>query len=173
MPIRPATGDDATAIAEVHVRSWQRAYRGIVIDAYLDSLSVEQRAAEWAQRITRGGAPLFVAFDRDLLIGWICIGPCRDDDLKNRVPAVGEIWALYVAPPSWGRGIGNALWLHAREHLIGAGYGDVTLWVFSDNARGRQFYERCGFTLDAGSQQRFDLGGAPVDEVRYRIALVA
>jgi hypothetical protein len=43
--VRPATPDDADAIASVHVRSWQAAYRGIVPDAMLDALSIQRGPA--------------------------------------------------------------------------------------------------------------------------------
>jgi hypothetical protein len=45
---RIATVDDAAAVAAVHVRSWQDAYRGIFPDAYLDGLSVERRSNVWS-----------------------------------------------------------------------------------------------------------------------------
>lgn len=50
--IRHATLDDATAIAEVHVASWRTTYRGIVDQAYIDTLSVAERATAWAQRLS-------------------------------------------------------------------------------------------------------------------------
>ncbi len=47
--IRRATRDDADAITCIHVHSWQHAYRGLVPDALLDGLSVEQRRTIWRQ----------------------------------------------------------------------------------------------------------------------------
>ena len=45
MPVRTAQPDDAAAVAEVHVRAWQAAYRGLMADEFLDSLRPEDRAA--------------------------------------------------------------------------------------------------------------------------------
>ena len=42
-----ATADDVPNIAEVHVRSWQAAYRGILADDLLDRLSVTEREGSW------------------------------------------------------------------------------------------------------------------------------
>jgi hypothetical protein len=39
----------------------------------------------------------------------------------------------------------------------------VTLWVLERNARGRAFYERCGFVADGGRQELRALG---VTEIR-------
>ena len=41
--MRRAVEGDAAAIAAVHVRAWQVAYRGIVADAILDGLTVPDR----------------------------------------------------------------------------------------------------------------------------------
>ncbi len=38
MRIRLATIDDARSIAELHIRSWQWAYKGLIPDSYLESL---------------------------------------------------------------------------------------------------------------------------------------
>jgi GNAT superfamily N-acetyltransferase len=45
--IRRATPGDVIAVATVHVRSWQAAYRGLMPDEVLDGLSVERRAGMW------------------------------------------------------------------------------------------------------------------------------
>src|SRR5665213_598577 len=47
MLIRPAEPDDAIAVARVHVRSWQAAYRTIVPDDYLSRLRPEDRAQKY------------------------------------------------------------------------------------------------------------------------------
>ncbi len=47
MLLRPAEPADAMAVARVHVRSWQAAYRGLLPDAYLDGLRPEDRAARY------------------------------------------------------------------------------------------------------------------------------
>jgi hypothetical protein len=48
--IRDATATDAAAIAGIHVRSWQSAYRGMIDDVVLDGLSVARRASDWTER---------------------------------------------------------------------------------------------------------------------------
>ena len=45
--IRPAGPDDALAVARVHVRSWQVAYRTLLPDEYLDGLRPEERARRY------------------------------------------------------------------------------------------------------------------------------
>src|SRR5687767_3602644 len=59
MKIRPALPSDARAIADVHVRTWQSTYRGIVPDAYLDALSVDERGTLLRDSITRGSPEIW------------------------------------------------------------------------------------------------------------------
>src|SRR5437870_7004792 len=55
LSIRDATRADARAIAEIHVAAWRAAYRGLIPDDYLASLSVEKRTAFWETIIGRPG----------------------------------------------------------------------------------------------------------------------
>lgn len=43
MIIRQAKAEDVRQIAEILVEDWQTAYRGIMDDAFLDSMNAEQR----------------------------------------------------------------------------------------------------------------------------------
>src|SRR5882724_4717212 len=45
--LRHAEPSDAMAVAQVHVRSWQVAYRKLMPDEYLDQLRPEDRAQEY------------------------------------------------------------------------------------------------------------------------------
>ncbi|MGH9204942.1 MAG: GNAT family N-acetyltransferase, partial [Acidimicrobiales bacterium] len=45
--VRTAQAGDKQAVAGVHVRSWQAAYRGLMPDAYLDGLDPDDRAARY------------------------------------------------------------------------------------------------------------------------------
>src|SRR5689334_13595552 len=45
--IRLATPADARAIAEVRVDAWRTTYRGLIPDAYLDAMKVDESMALW------------------------------------------------------------------------------------------------------------------------------
>src|SRR5215471_6386244 len=47
MLLRPAEPADALAVARVHVRSWQTAYRNLLPNDYLDQLRPEERAEKY------------------------------------------------------------------------------------------------------------------------------
>jgi ribosomal protein S18 acetylase RimI-like enzyme len=151
----------------MHVRTWQVAYRGLIPDRHLDDLDVEARASRYA--FDFGGPPqpvTWIAVDDDDVLGMVCVGAGRDDDL----PGVGEVWALYVSPDRWRSGVGWALLVKGKQLLIEAGFTEGFLWVLRDNARARRFYERAGWHVD-GVTKTVEIGGRALVEVRYRTSL--
>jgi ribosomal protein S18 acetylase RimI-like enzyme len=171
MLVRPARLDDAAQIAEIHVRSWQLAYRGLVPQEYLDAIDLAARQDRWAESLAhpnraRGGT--FVAVDDGgVILGFAHAELSRDDDAAA---GTAEVWAIYLAPDSWRQGIGRRLLSAVTERLTDIGYAEVTLWVLADNARARRFYEAVGFRPDAEAKVD-DRRGFPVREVRYRRSL--
>jgi len=187
--VRPAVPDDAVAIADAHVRSWQAAYRGLVPQEVLDGLDPRPRYARLRERLAtrtdpRAGTLVVedgtgvvgfadgtrvVGFaDGAGVVGFADYAPSRDPDADPAT--VGEIPAIYLAPPAWGTGAGRTLMAAAVAALADAGYTQATLWVMDSNARARRFYERAGWRLDGGAK-RDELHGVQIDEVRYRRAL--
>ena len=163
MRIEAAKPEDSRAIAEVHVASWQQAYVGVVPSEHLAGLSVPARAASW-QEATRTGLPhVLVARNQEGIVGFVAYGPSRDQDAPANC---GEVWALYVSSSFWSTGIGRELWLAALKQLRSQSVATITLWVLSENARGRQFYTAAGFRPDPASEKEFNLGGATLKEIR-------
>jgi ribosomal protein S18 acetylase RimI-like enzyme len=56
---------------------------------------------------------------------------------------------------------------HALKQLEASGYHSTSLWVLTENHRGRRFYEAFGFRAVPGSEKTFELGGRQVQELRY------
>jgi GNAT superfamily N-acetyltransferase len=167
--VRPARSQDAEAIASAHVRSWQAAYRGIVPDAMLDSLSIDRRASWWRGELTEMAPPTacWVAERSGRVVGFASIGAARHDSAS---PGVGELFAIYLEPEAWSLGLGRALMDEARAGLRGSGFRAAILWVLADNTRGRRFYERAGWRPD-GATMDWETSGTTLLEVRYRIEL--
>ena len=171
MPIiQSATLADARAIATIHVEAWREAYRGIVPDEYLDSLSIDRRESAWRQNLLAADTSTWVAQESDATVGWISVGPSRDTDAGI---STGEIWAVYVAPGCWGKGMGRSLCEHAEQHLREEGFMEVTLWVLEHNERAVKFYESNGFVLDMGATKEIERGGRTLSEIRFRKQLMA
>lgn len=162
--IEQATLNHAHGIAQVRVKGWQETYRGIVPDAYLDALSIDDYAAAWRARLKdplsdRG---LYVASFAGGVVGFAQSAKSRDPHLG--IP--GEFWAIYLLKEAYGRGIGRDLMRACARWLLARGIDAAHLWVMRDNARARAFYERLGgLRLDADNV--FDIAGAAIPEVAY------
>lgn len=167
--IRPAMAEDATAVAEVHVRSWQVGYRGLLSSGYLDALRPEGRASRYAfGQMNPDGPFTQIAIDGDMVCGHVTTGRSRDEDLRGS----GEIWAIYVDPTRWGSGIGRQLMTAGCAQLRFRGHSMASLWVLSGNDRARRFYESAGWHCD-GTRRTDSIGENLVHEVRYQRSLQA
>jgi RimJ/RimL family protein N-acetyltransferase len=166
--VRRAVVSDAEALATVHVRAWQAAYRGQVPQDYLDGLDPAQRWQGWAQWVSTDQPPLgtsVLEHDVDGVIGLINVAHSRDPDTDPLM--VGEVVAVYLLPGHWGEGGGRTLMHDGLRRMAEAGCRDAVLWVLESNQRARRFYEVGGWKAD-GSAKTDDSRGFPCREVRYR-----
>ena len=161
MRIRVATGEDAEGIASVQERTWQAAYRHVFPVAELERGGFIQ-PDRWRGRLAHPprGWSTFVAEDDGRVIGFVSVGPSRDE-VKT-----GELYAIYVEPEAWSTGVGRAL-IETAESRLHEQYAEATLWVLGDNPRARSFYERAGWTAD-GAEKSEERWGVRATEVRYR-----
>ena len=163
--VHPATSDDLLPAARVRVASWRAAFTGLVPQDFLDSMDVDAIAAGWSESIAAGRSRLHVAHADGIVVGYAGVGPERDDSAPVRT---GELYALFVDPRAWGRGVGRALTDAALADLRESSADRVWLWVLEANVRARRFYEWYGFT-GTGDRTVSSLGDLP--EIRYGIEL--
>lgn len=144
--LRRAGVADAAAIAALQVRAWQWAYRGLMPDAFLDTLSVTARELRWrAQLADEDPLHTFVAERDGVIVGFVSCGPAADGSLPA---GTGELFALYQEARVVHSGVGRALLAHAERVLSARGFPAALLWVLEGNARARRFYERAGWEPD-------------------------
>lgn len=155
--IRLGTNEDRLSIGHVYCQAWKAAYAGIVPQPFLDALTDENCAPPEGKV-----ANCFVAVEADEIIGVVNFGSCRNACSMR----VGELRSIYVLPQCWGTGAGRALFRAAAAQLREDGYDGFYLWVLKDNLRARRFYTRMGM-IDSGEEREFEIGGAPLAEVRY------
>ena len=80
MSVRKARLADARAIAEVHVASWQGAYRGMIPDALLDNLSVDRREVFWKTTLADEDHHNVLAYvQAGMVVGFANFGHSRDE----------------------------------------------------------------------------------------------
>lgn len=139
---RPATFDDALPIAETQVAVWRSAYRDLLPDALMDRMTVPDREKGWRRILeayeASGRGAVIVAEQEGKVVGFLSCGDQRDDALSDRFS--GEISAIYVEASR--QGIGTGLMAAGAQALLDMGHEAAALWVLSDNAVARAFYER-------------------------------
>ena len=154
--------EDVEGVAAVHVQAWQAAYPGMMADEFLGNLSADVAADYWSHVAWRRDGNAFVA-RRD--------GQHRRIHRRRRTPESGRRASASctdsTSHPNTGAPASGTQLLHrAERRLHQLGFTDVVLYVASENARGRRFYEREGWT-DDGVDEVEEFGGRPVEERRY------
>ena len=141
------TDEELCGRGYVHCTSWQAAYRGIVSDRYLDSMTVEATTA----RARQCPENTLIAKDKGKVVGFAVYGPSRDEDLMD----AGEVVAIYVLSEYYGHKIGYRLMNEAVSRL--SEYNTIFVWVLEQNERAIRFYHRYGFEFD-GCKKQLNLG---------------
>lgn len=161
--VRPAAVADAQAIAGVHIRAWQAAYRGMLADAYLDGLDTTERGRWWRNQLEHPdwGTTWVAQIEQDV-VGFLSLGPSRDEDADSRTL---EIYSVYLEPPLIGSGVARDLMRTALADVPAR--SAVTLWTAAQSERARHFYRRHGFSPD-GTERTEEIGGTELPEVRFR-----
>jgi L-amino acid N-acyltransferase YncA len=163
MHIRPATVEDAHRIATIHVEAWRAAYGGVVPDSVLQPLSIEKREASWSKQLASGSSQTLVGEEQNNVVGWLDWGECRDADAA----ADAEVYAIYLDPAHFRRGIGSLLWREMLEQVRRGGRQRVAAWVLEDNHPAHRFYEAMGGEADDANKRIVVFDGVELCEMRY------
>ena len=165
--LRDAEPADAPAIAVVVVESWRVAYRGLLPDDVLAGLSVGERERQWSDSLAARPphTRVVVAALGDAIVGFAATGPpLMADDRAD--PTLGDLYALYLEPEVWRRGIGTQLHAAALDRLRSCGFTHAGLWVLDTNERAIRFYLSRGWTDTRRTQIDHGPGGTELHERR-------
>ena len=157
--IRKALPEDAYDYTICHISIWQSAYKGIVPDEYLNSMSneVEKRVEKYTETLTNpGDREYYCVMLSDKMIGFIIIELCT-----------GEIWAIYLSKEYWGSGYGKEMLDFSVSELEKKGHNEISLWVFEDNKRARRFNEKNSFVYNGTKREVNWYGGVPLIQLKY------
>ena len=169
LTIRPATPNDAQAIARIRIQGWRFAYQGLISQDYLDSLSVAEdteRMRGYLSQFPQNSPPsrsasvqgssdgkkqsFMLAVRGNAVLGFCRFSatPDKIDRADRATPGEtmnGRLHALYIDPGALGQGVGHALMSHALSTFAAWGCERATLWVLEGNSRAISFYERQGW----------------------------
>ena len=160
MSVRDAVVSDAGELARVQVTTWRTAYAGMIPDDVLAGLSEVEHREVWASRFPLPPAA-FCLVAGSPLVGFVSGGHLGDDP---------DIYALYVEPAAWRRGVGRSLLTAGLDRLRDAGAVTAGLWVLRDNVGAQSFYEALGWT-PTGESRLEQMHGVDLPVVRYTTRL--
>ena len=160
--IRSARLADAEGIARAHTASWRTSYRGILPDAVLERIDVDQRAASWRRVLADPSILTLVAYDTTHhdIVGLCDAGPSRADPRY-----AGEVYRMYLEHHARRHGLGRELLEHVTDWLRGRNLGSLIIWVLDNNHHARRFYEAMGGRPDR--RVNSTVSGFPVVELAY------
>lgn len=166
--IRHARPEDAPAIAEIHVRTWQSAYRGLLPDDALAAMTPEQRLPMWERLLAAlpDGHGVLVAESDGAVVGFSSFGPRRNADRGDEL----ELFTIYVDPTAQHCGIGTSLLQASLAAMREAGAARAVLWVLDGNETAQRFYRRSGWVRGETTKDE-TLWGVTVRELDYTIDL--
>ena len=151
MNLRDATTEDAEAIAQVHVASFCRAFRGVLPDSAVDGFTVAKRLPRLETFLADENTRTLVAAEAGAIVGFVDFGMSRDEDAAEMC---GEVYAIYVDPRFWGKRVAGKLLGAALDGLRRTGCTHVTLWSVKGNLQARGFYLKNGFKVERTVTQK-------------------
>jgi GNAT superfamily N-acetyltransferase len=162
--VRPATAEDAAAVARVHRESWRTSYTGILPLELIEREAGHKSEAVWRRRLEAASGPsgqVWIAeIAREGVVGFASCG-----DARTAMEGLdAEIYALYVVQPRQRQGVGRELMQACARHFVRQGLFGFYLWVLRAN-RARLFYEAMGGEEVSSRQER--IGLHRYDEVAY------
>jgi GNAT superfamily N-acetyltransferase len=163
--IRPGKISDVPRIAQVYVDSWNSTYAGLVPDYFLKGMTLEAALKIFTESFQTNTHlyNLFVAETPEgRIVGFADWGRERSHPEQG----IGELYGIYLLKEFQRQGIGEKLFIVARESLVAQGIRSMVVWVL-DKSPYRKFYEKTQGVLQPGTKQ---LGrpGESVSLVSYK-----
>jgi ribosomal protein S18 acetylase RimI-like enzyme len=147
MNIRDYRDNDLAALTNLHSVSKQVAEKGIILDDDLAIFTPKYYIDKWQIWSQSDENHIRLAFDGDKLIGFVNFGKVKTRPAfdKGIVPKFGgEIYALYVHPDHFSKGVGQALFKDACAILSTQKINSMILWAMKKNKRACAFYDKMG-----------------------------
>ncbi len=140
--VRTAGPADRPVLADLHVRSWRSAYRGILSDEFLANDVAAEREKFWSSRMASWNPARSFAEIAEMdgkPCGFVCV-------MRDAAPEHGALLDnLHVLPGLRGAGIGRRLLSDAAAWIADRFPGTpMYLTVFFANENARDFYLRMG-----------------------------
>lgn len=166
--LRPATPQDAAAIADLFRQSFRDTFGGNYPPHELDAFLEHSDTALYARVLANPENSLLVGEQDGALTGFCLLGP------QAELPVASErrwwvLRQLYLLEPAKGSGMAQAMLAWALEQSRARGMEELYLTVWIDNPRARRLYEKHGF-VECG-RYAYKVGSVIDDDRIMRLTL--
>lgn len=157
--LRPLQLADAASVASLHIETWRDTYRGLMPDATLDALNLQEYEDRWKRILSQNDGNMRLvnigAFQDNVLLGFAAAGPPRE--------AWGyesELWVINIPKRFQKMGVGKALLKACLDHVLTLGAKNMYLSCMVGNTNAENFYKKMGaiptqrISQDDGYQER-------------------
>jgi ribosomal protein S18 acetylase RimI-like enzyme len=170
MKYREATVLDASGITKVKVDTWKTAYKGIISETYLQSLSYKDKEKNWIHRLENPthGEKIFIAeTNQKKVVGFALATLEKCNPIVALLQAErfkGELCAIYLLDEFQHKKIGTELVKLVVKYLKVNSIDSMITWVLKQNPS-RKFYEKLGGRVIG--EQSIEIGGDRYTEIAY------
>lgn len=167
--VRPARVEDAAEVARIQIDTWRIAYAEILPSQVLDTLSIEDGTAVWADAIRSAPSPrhhVLVAMEQHWAVGFTALGPADPAEPDATHLETTAAIAPLLVEPRWGRrGHGSRLLAAAIDHARGDGMTHALAWIPEQDKASFEFLTSAGWAPD-GLVRALDTGAGELREIR-------
>ena len=149
--VRLATSSDALDMAEVHMRSWEAAYKDIIPIDFICEKNAG-RPALWENILRNENTTQYIIKKDGKTVGMMGMSVSLDEDTDA---GTYELMGLYLLPDYFYLGIGTQAMEFAFKKARNLEMKDMTVWLLENNHNAKRFYEKCGFVPDGCLREQY------------------
>ena len=143
-----ATPADAHDMAEIHIRSWEAAYKDIIPADYIKAKNATRHEL-WQRILTPDNEKQHIIRANGKTAGMLSVDLPHDEIGDEYY----ELHGIYLFPEYFRQGIGTKAVNFAFDQARKLGKRQMILWCFAENTNSIKFYEKFGFTPDGNTQE--------------------
>ena len=139
--IRNIKKEDIPQVVDVLISAWQTAYKGIIDDEYIYSMSREEFIERRNKDYNQNG---FIVVESNNEILAFARYVDNNSFSPEEFPIDCEITALYTKPDLKGKGLGTKMFNYILNEFKKLNKSKMIIWCLKENYPSRKFYEKMG-----------------------------
>lgn len=159
--VRKAVKSDSKDLANIIVESWKSAYSNLIPEDEIIRFLDKERRQKQFERFIEEDEIVLIGFYDGIACGLVFANKDNDEDLED----CGSIYSIYLLEEYWGNGLASKLMETVINILKEHECNKISLWVYEENKRAINFYEKCKFVFD-GNKKESRFSNKPI-ELRY------